>query len=355
MRNNIVSISKGICIILMVYCHAGCNRMQHDFIYMFHMPLFFFVSGYCFKEKYLIDTVTFIKNKIKGIWWPYVKYVSIFTLLHNLLIKIGIFYDGFTYKNVTMTFYSLKEILVHLLNTLRFCHGELLLAGFWFLFTLFMASLIFLILTMSIKNKYIVAAVSFSLMLILNFLSYTIPLLHIGDKEFQAVFFMSIGYICKSESKMNKIFNTITKSKISILILFFMVFVGSMYFPSEMINLDFRTIIPYSLFAILGIVLVFSLSGFIINYKSITKLFVYIGDNTLAILIWHFSLFKIVSLFLIFVYGLNIRYLSEFPTIKYLSMEGWNLIYTIFAIYISLMLNKLFHLFNIYKWNTNIH
>jgi fucose 4-O-acetylase-like acetyltransferase len=40
---------KAICIILMVFCHAGCTHGNMDllkFIYIFHMPLFFFVSGY---------------------------------------------------------------------------------------------------------------------------------------------------------------------------------------------------------------------------------------------------------------------------------------------------------------------
>lgn len=347
MRDSKVSIAKGICIILMVYCHAGCSIIQHNFIYMFHMPLFFFVSGYCFKEKYLLDVKSFVRNKLKGIWWPYVKWVSIFTLLHNLFIKVGIFYDGFGYRNVRMTYYSLKEIFVHLLNTLRFCHGELLLAGFWFLFTLFMASIIFFILTKFIRNKYIVVAVAFTCMLVFNYFSYTLPLLHIGDKEFQAVFFMSMGFIYRSESNINTYIYHLLMNKAVVLILFVLVFIGSIYFPSEMINLETKTIIPYSLIAILGIFLVFSLSCYIIRYENVNKMFTYVGDNTLPILVWHFFLFKVISLFIIWIYGLDIKNLSEFPTIKYLSLEGWNFVYTMFAVIFSLLLNKMFHKVNI--------
>lgn len=53
MRDDKVSITKGIGILLMVIAHAGLPEMFSRFIYMFHMPLFFFMSGYCFKEKYL--------------------------------------------------------------------------------------------------------------------------------------------------------------------------------------------------------------------------------------------------------------------------------------------------------------
>lgn len=36
---------KGVGILLMVIGHSGCPEYLHDFIYLFHMGLFFFVSG----------------------------------------------------------------------------------------------------------------------------------------------------------------------------------------------------------------------------------------------------------------------------------------------------------------------
>ena len=48
-----VTIAKAIGIILMVVGHSGLGGYPIRFIYLFHMPLFFFLSGYCFKESYL--------------------------------------------------------------------------------------------------------------------------------------------------------------------------------------------------------------------------------------------------------------------------------------------------------------
>lgn len=53
MRDDGVTIAKAIGILLMVAAHAGAPDVASRFIVMFHMPLFFFMSGYCFKEKYL--------------------------------------------------------------------------------------------------------------------------------------------------------------------------------------------------------------------------------------------------------------------------------------------------------------
>lgn len=47
-----VTIAKAIGIILMVVGHSGLGGYPIRFIYLFHMPLFFFLSGYCFKESY---------------------------------------------------------------------------------------------------------------------------------------------------------------------------------------------------------------------------------------------------------------------------------------------------------------
>ena len=51
--NPSVGYLKALGILLMVLGHSGNTLHVNHFIYMFHMPLFFIASGYCFKEKYL--------------------------------------------------------------------------------------------------------------------------------------------------------------------------------------------------------------------------------------------------------------------------------------------------------------
>ena len=43
-----VDIAKGIGIFLMVMGHTGIPRIGNQWIYSFHMPLFFFISGFLF-------------------------------------------------------------------------------------------------------------------------------------------------------------------------------------------------------------------------------------------------------------------------------------------------------------------
>ena len=50
-RDLTLDLAKAICIILMVIGHSGCPDYLHRFIYMFHMPCFFFISGYLLNDK----------------------------------------------------------------------------------------------------------------------------------------------------------------------------------------------------------------------------------------------------------------------------------------------------------------
>ena len=63
MKDDSVSIAKSFAIILMVLAHTFFWDFGDSWINMFHMPLFFFFAGYCFKEKYLQDTMGFIKRR----------------------------------------------------------------------------------------------------------------------------------------------------------------------------------------------------------------------------------------------------------------------------------------------------
>lgn len=72
-KDNSVTIAKAIAIILMVMGHSGCPDGINSYLGLIRMPLFFFMSGYCFKEAYLNTPKEYIKKRIKGVYWPYIK------------------------------------------------------------------------------------------------------------------------------------------------------------------------------------------------------------------------------------------------------------------------------------------
>lgn len=64
-----ITYAKAIAIILMVVLHSGSLGYFDTVVAMFHMPLFFFMSGYCFKDKYLSMPFVFLKKRLYGLYY----------------------------------------------------------------------------------------------------------------------------------------------------------------------------------------------------------------------------------------------------------------------------------------------
>ena len=138
MRNNrdiSLDIAKAICIILMVVGHSGCPTYLHDFVYMFHMPCFFFVSGWLLNDKYIADLKTGLLQKAKGSYYPFVKWTLIFLLFHNVFALMHIYENS----------YSWQTFMERIVRAFTMTGSESLLGGFWFLISLFWASIISLL------------------------------------------------------------------------------------------------------------------------------------------------------------------------------------------------------------------
>lgn len=145
-KNNYLSTVKAIGIILMVIGHSGCPMPLHRIIYYFHMPLFFFVSGYFFQMKG--GGARQVVNKVKGLYLPYLKWSVPFLLLHNVFYAIGLYHTQYGYLGKGFSYYSFSDFwkrLASIVFTME--KHEPLLGGFWFLKTLFLSSVLMILLS----------------------------------------------------------------------------------------------------------------------------------------------------------------------------------------------------------------
>ena len=80
-RLNWLDIAKAIAIILMVVGHTSIPSIASDFIYAFHMPLFFIASGWTSNwNKY--SFYDFIKRRSRNLLFPFFFYSVIVLLIH---------------------------------------------------------------------------------------------------------------------------------------------------------------------------------------------------------------------------------------------------------------------------------
>lgn len=143
-RNINIDIIKGIGIILMVGGHCGMPFTH--FIYLFHMAIFFMASGYCFNasnSETMQDVLSFVKRKFKGLWFPYVLWTAVFSLLHNVFIKTGIY---------SPDPWSISEIGKNIIKSF-FLHGHTQLgSALWFISTLMQIAVLYCCIDYVIKK-----------------------------------------------------------------------------------------------------------------------------------------------------------------------------------------------------------
>lgn len=319
----------------MVVLHSGSLGYFDTVVAMFHMPLFFFMSGYCFKDKYLSMPFVFLKKRLYGLYWPFVKWGMIFLFLHNILFEVGIYSTDSGYNNYL---YSMQEFLQKALGVLRFKYSEQLLGGYWFLPALFFSSLISFI---SIKvctkfgiNLYISAVA----VLILGFVSgelfkHNMHTFGLCEKWFVAASIYLVGYIfAKYKIPVFNFWQSI--------VAFSVVVAGAFLWPMAMVADYYSTlkIFPYALTAILGTWAVYSWCNmlFVKDNHKLERLLRFIGDNTMTILTWHFLSFKIVSYLIASIYGLNLSIVGSHPTIRVFANQGWFVLYTVVGMFVPL-------------------
>lgn len=115
-----------------------------------------------------------------------------------------------------------------------------------------------------------------------------------------------------------------------------LVLVGSSYWKMStgVTVYENARMLPYIVTAVLGTWAVYSLP-----WNRLTgcaaNLMQFIGNNTLTVLTWHFLAFKLVSLLIIFVYGLPIARLAEFPVITDYTVRGWWVAYLLVAMAVT--------------------
>lgn len=326
--NNSLFINKlkAICILLMVIGHCGGPSQFCHWFYLFHMPCFFFISGYLFNEKYIFLPVTFIWKKIKSLYMPYLKYGVIFLIIHYSF--------PFLYSTPV-------EPLKNLLLLFTFRGADQLLGGYWFLQSLFFSMMMFYFTLYFMYKKIekykcllfffpcIFCLLSFGV----SFFNKNIPIL--SSTNFLATSYLFVGYLAKKYgNRINKLFS-IKLTLISLILT--IALVVSNYF--EVVNMALIrrwNILVYYVASLLGILVVMNLTAVI--PPIFDKCLDYLGSRTLAVLTWHMLGFKIVSAAIIILKGMPMSDISSYPVLHQSSNYRW-ILYSIVGVMFSLMMN----------------
>ena len=138
MRLHWIDALKGMGIILVVFAHHSLPVALDTYIFSFHMPLFFFISGFLFDfGKYAGSAANFVKGRFRSLIVPYFCF-AVLTCLFYFLLDTG-FQPGVTNIEFfeTSALYGIYSIL-YALGPLVSYNPPL-----WFLTCLFVTELLF--------------------------------------------------------------------------------------------------------------------------------------------------------------------------------------------------------------------
>lgn len=346
-RNTVISICKAIAIILMVIGHAEAPGLLTNFIYTFHMPLFFIAAGYFFSRKYLSDPWTFISKRIKGLYLPFLKWSFIFLLLHNVWFHFGILNE--TYGNWTggVTHpYTLKSALTRALMILTSMTGydEFMAGAFWFFRGLLVASIVFLLLYLlldrrtRLRPEMCVVCICLAMVAITGVRAYfglkTPYFPNGGWRETWGIFFFGIGVLFRT-------YESGIKENIWFSILFaaLLCFAATQHWSGMNNGAKMADLITLPLTGIAGFLLVHHIARTIDRRDSrLRDLLVFIGDNTLYIFILHIICFKPVSMLKIWWYDLQFEQIGCHMVIHHNNTDFFWVFYSIAGVALPLLL-----------------
>lgn len=177
-RIEYIDFYRGLGILLMVMGHVYFGGLFDKLIHAFHMPMFFFITGYFYKEDTFL--VNFVKKKVRTLLFPY-----FFFGIFNIIV----------YCLINHTIYLKKSLDLIGYNT----NGWVPIGPLWFLTALFFATIIYKIIDLMYK-KSIYKSIMATLIAFLG--NVTVSLLHIRlpwalDTAFVAVGFIHIGRLGK--------------------------------------------------------------------------------------------------------------------------------------------------------------
>lgn len=345
MRETKFSIVKALAIILVVMSHAGISGWLYNFVFLFHVPVFFLCAGYFFHTRYLDDERTFLVHRIKGLYLPFLRWSVFFLVVHNLLFYCGLLSE--TYGNaqggVTHPF-TWHQFGQHLWSIVANMSGydPFLCGTFWFFRALLLSSVAFLILFKLLQRSEKCRdfrQCGWGILIISLFLAAW----QVGDgltltgvaqggyRELMGVAFMAAGFLLRQYGVAERI--TWRTAAPALLL----VGLAAQFFPTSMVwRATFRQFLSLPLPAMGGFLLLVYAAKWIDRLGGILKRgLIYIGDRTLYVFAFHLLAFKVVSAVKVAWYGLPWEAVGGHPVVH---SPANNVLWIIFYVLVGVSL-----------------
>lgn len=348
MRDDFWDIVKGIGIIAVVTAHATILAIELNW---FHLPLFFFVSGFLFSAQKCLDYGKFFLHKLKTLWKPFVLYNSLFIILHNFFVYI----HWISTENIVGTMIaqhiSFYEVIKQIISVLFVGSVDLMCGATWFMAPFTVNILLFGILVKfsSGRSKYLLP------FLVLIFFALGIAIIKHSagtilytDMAMMLLPITAAGFYLKkfcvahNNAGISEIISFRNKKFVAVGAVLFVISAALFYYleiNQIFLGLSYalKDYFLYMASSFAGIFFTLLAAKMILLVNVTRKIFAFIGKESFHIMALHFVGFKILNSIYVLADGQDYN-LMAFYTLP----EIPKFLYVIFGVGISLLLRKIF-------------
>jgi acyltransferase len=271
---------KAIGIYFIFLGHLDINSQAVQYLFSFHVPIFFFISGYLFDSSKYEVFKTFFLRRLKTLIVPY--FFFAFTLFFLWLFIIR----EFSIKGEALKIHPLTLIMrIFYSGGLNYGESVPINAMLWFLTCLFLLEIIFWLINKIVKENKNVTLMILLLCGLLSCLDSVFIPIRLPwniDKAMNASVFYGTAFVYKKHIDSYVNLSKSDPRKICALILFFSANIV-FCFLNGTVNYNFKiyhNIIFYYLSAFAGILFYIGISSYVTPNRIIS----YVGKNTIILL-----------------------------------------------------------------------
>jgi fucose 4-O-acetylase-like acetyltransferase len=288
-----VDFAKVIGIWLVYLGHSQISEFAKQYIYVFHMPLFFFISGYLEKKRPFGKS---IMHTLKSLMIPY---ILIYLILYIPWLSSRIVFHKELFENQSILNELIIKPMIGIISSLGIPieNATVIWVSSWFVITLIYIKIVHRILIAIVNEKLNIYLLSnipmLVLTMILKYNTFNVPLYI--PQLLMAFPFFSIGYYIHLKNPLKEnvtiIYNDRFVKIIISLILFLIIGFLSYYNGNSSIGNYGKNIVVYYIMALSGMLLVITISSFYNQENGIIKT---ISSGTLFIMAFELPFMGIV-------------------------------------------------------------